>query len=58
VREGIGVGTLRATDAMAAEVAGKFDALVRFAGVKLGRRLGTEIVPPLNRRELAEPAIR
>ncbi len=58
VREAISAGTLRATDAMAAEVAGKFDALVRFAGLKLGRQLGTEIVPALTRRELAEPATR
>jgi len=55
VREAIGAGTLRPTDAMASEVAAKFDALVRFAGLKLGRRLGTEIVPALSRRELAEP---
>jgi hypothetical protein len=58
VREAIGAGTLRGTDAMAAEVASKFDALVRFAGLKLGRQLGTEIVPALTRRELAEPATR
>ncbi|MEU7905179.1 stress response protein [Actinoplanes sp. NPDC049118] len=58
LREAIGAGTLRATDAVAAEVAARFDALVRFAGLKLGRKLGTEIVPALNRRELAEPATR
>jgi hypothetical protein len=58
VREAIGAGTLRATDAMASEIAGKFDALVRFAGLKLGRQLGTEIVPVLTRREIAEPATR
>ena len=58
LREAVGAGTLRATDVMASEVAGRFDALVRFAGLKLGRQLGTEIVPALSRRELAEPAIR
>jgi hypothetical protein len=58
LREAVGAGTLRATDATAAEVAGRFDALVRFAGLKLGRRLGTEIVPALSRRELSEPAVR
>ncbi|WP_250036233.1 stress response protein [Paractinoplanes maris] len=57
-RESIGAGTLRATDAAVADVAGRFDALIRFAGLKLGRRLGTEIVPALTRRELAEPATR
>jgi hypothetical protein len=58
LRESVGAGTLRASDAMAPEIAGRFDALVRFAGLKLGRRLGTEIVPALSRKDLAEPAAR
>ncbi|NMO50911.1 stress response protein [Actinoplanes sp. TBRC 11911] len=58
LREAVSAGTLRAADPKAAEVAGRFDALVRFAGLKLGRQLGTEIVPALSRRELTEPAIR
>lgn len=58
LRESVGAGTLRANDVAAADVAGRFDALVRFAGLKLGRRLGTEIVPALSRRDLAEPASR
>jgi hypothetical protein len=58
LREAVGAGTLRANDPMAAEIAGRFDALVRFAGLKLGRQLGTEIVPALSRKELAEPTVR
>ncbi|GIM89314.1 stress response protein [Paractinoplanes toevensis] len=58
VRDSVGAGTLRAADAAASEIVGRFDALVRFAGLKLGRQLGTEIVPALSRRELAEPAAR
>ncbi len=58
LRDAVGAGTLRATDAMAPAVAGRFDALVRFAGLKLGRQLGTEVIPALSRRELAEPATR
>jgi hypothetical protein len=58
LREAVSAGTLRGTDAVTAEVAGRFDALVRFAGLKLGRQLGTEVIPALNRRELAEPATR
>ncbi|SNY33852.1 stress response protein [Paractinoplanes atraurantiacus] len=58
VRESVNAGTLRAVDPAVAEVAGRFDALVRFAGLKLGRQLGTEIVPALTRRELADPSIR
>ena len=58
VRESVSAGTLRPADAAAVEVAGRFDALVRFAGLKLGRQLGTEILPALARREIAEPAVR
>jgi hypothetical protein len=58
VREAVSAGTLRPADGAAVEVAGRFDALVRFAGLKLGRQLGTEIVPALAKREIAEPAVR
>ncbi|WHT21076.1 hypothetical protein N8J89_08420 [Crossiella sp. CA-258035] len=58
LREAVSAGTLRATDAAAAEVALRFDALLRFAGLQLGRRLGAEVVPALSRRELAEPQLR
>ncbi|GIE95824.1 stress response protein [Paractinoplanes rishiriensis] len=58
LREAVNAGTLRPTDPAAVEIAGRFDALVRFAGLKLGRRLGAEIVPALTRRELAEPVTR
>jgi hypothetical protein len=58
VREAINAGTLRPGDLNAAEVAGRFDALVRFASLKLGRQLGIEVVPALSRRDLAEPAAR
>ncbi|GGJ79078.1 hypothetical protein GCM10010123_06260 [Pilimelia anulata] len=57
LREAAAAGTLR-PDASAAEVAGRFDALVRFAGLRLGRRLGTEVVPSLTKRELTEPTTR
>ena len=58
MREAVAAGTLRPGDAVVPEVAGRFDALVRYAGLKLGRRLGTEVTPSLSRRELAEPAVR
>ena len=35
-----------------------FDALLRFTSLSLCRRLGTEVVPVLSRKELAEPALR
>lgn len=58
LRESVGAGTLRPADAAAPEIAGRFDALVRYAGLRLGRRLGTDVVPALTRKEQAEPLIR
>ncbi|WP_433268249.1 hypothetical protein ACQPZF_03765 [Actinosynnema sp. CS-041913] len=58
LREAIQAGTLRATDKSASEVALRFDALIRFACLQLGRRLGTEVTPALSRKELAEPQLR
>jgi hypothetical protein len=49
---------LRATDANAADTAARFDALLRYASLRLGRHLGTEVTPALSRREMAEPAQR
>ncbi|MEW2593979.1 stress response protein [Micromonospora aurantiaca] len=58
VRDGVSAGTLRAGDGAAAEVAGRFDALIRYACLRLGRQLGTDVTPALSRRDLADPAAR
>jgi hypothetical protein len=58
VREAIERGTLRPGDANATEVASRFDALVRYASLKLGRQLGIEVVPAVSRRDIADPAAR
>ncbi|MET7963508.1 stress response protein [Micromonospora zamorensis] len=58
VREGVSAGTLRAGDSGAAEVAGRFDALIRYACLRLGRQLGTDVTPALSRRDLTDPAAR
>ena len=58
VRESVKAGTLRASDEGISEVAVRFDALLRFASLSLGRQLGTEVTPVLSRKELAEPSIR
>ncbi|TQM81250.1 hypothetical protein FHX81_3613 [Saccharothrix saharensis] len=58
LRESVRTGTLRATDRTAPEVALRFDALMRFACLQLGRRLGAEVTPALTRKELAEPQTR
>lgn len=58
VREAVAAGTLRANDKGAVEVAARFDALIRFACLRLGRQLGTEVTPGLSRQELADPVSR
>jgi len=46
-RDGVVAGTLRPTDAAAAQVAGRFDALIRHACLRLGRALGAKTVSHL-----------
>ncbi|UUZ61496.1 hypothetical protein [Nocardioides sp. B-3] len=58
VRDQVTTGTLRATDKGIAEVVARFDALLRFASLQLGRQLGTEVVPVLSRKEAADPLVR
>lgn len=58
VRDAVASGTLRRTDKGMVPVVSRFDALIRFSSLKLGRRLGTEVVPHLSRRELADPGLR
>jgi hypothetical protein len=58
VREAVAAGTLRPGDKGVVEVVARFDALLRFASLQLGRKLGTEVVPVLSRKELADPAAR
>lgn len=58
VRNAVSAGTLRPTDKGAAEVASRWDQLMRYACLRLGRQLGIEVEPVLSRKELAEPAVR
>ncbi|UJP41462.1 hypothetical protein [Cellulomonas palmilytica] len=58
VRDAVKAGTLRATDKGVKEVSSRFDALLRFACLSLGRQLGTEVTPVLSRKELADPTLR
>jgi hypothetical protein len=58
VRDAVKAGTLRANDPGAAEVASAFDALLRFASLRLGRELGIDVVPVLSRSEVADPSTR
>jgi hypothetical protein len=58
VRDAVAAGTLRPSDKGIAEVVARFDALLRFTSLQLGRQLGREVVPVLSRKELAEPTLR
>lgn len=58
VREAVTAGTLRATDKSIPDVVARFDAMLRFASLHLGRQLGTGVVPVLSRKELADPTVR
>ena len=58
VREAVAAGTLRPADKGAAEVAARFDALIRYASLRLGRTLGAEVVPVVSRKEAADPTVR
>ncbi|MDX6288128.1 MAG: hypothetical protein QOG53_3613 [Frankiales bacterium] len=58
VRDAISAGTVRATDKGVTEVAAKWEQLVRYAGMRLGRQLGIEVLPALSRRDLANPGSR
>ncbi len=58
VRQAVTAGTLRPSDAGATEVATRFDALLRYVGLRLGRQLGTEVTQVRTRKEAADPALR
>ena len=58
VRDAVVAGTLRSNDKGAAEVVSRWDQLMRYACLRLGRQLGVEVQPVLSRKELAEPAAR
>lgn len=58
VREAVTNGVLRAKDDGVAEVVGRFDALLRYASLRLGQRLGTDVTQSLTRKEILEPASR
>lgn len=58
VRQAVGAGTLRANDQQLPEVVAKFDALLRYTALRLGRQLGTEVLHVLSRKEQADPGLR
>ena len=58
VREAVTSGTLRQNDKTAPEIVARFDALLSYASLRLGRQLGTDVLPVLSRKEQADPSLR
>ena len=58
VRESVVNGTAKAADGAVTDVAARWEQLIQYAGMQLGRQLGIEVLPALSRREMAEPGIR
>jgi len=58
VRNAVRAGTLRNSDPGVIEVGGRWDQLIRYTCLRLGRQLGTEVQPVLSRKELTDPSLR
>ena len=58
VRDAVKTGTLRHSDKKAVEVAGKWEELVSFAALRLGRRLGADIQEVLSAKERNDISVR
>lgn len=58
VRQAVTAGTLRASDKTAPEVVARFDALLRYTSLRLGRQLGTDVLHVLSRKEQTDPGLR
>lgn len=58
VREAVAAGTLRRGDAGAADVVARWEQLIRYAGLRLGRQLGIEVELVQRRRDAQDEAAR
>ena len=58
VRESLAAGTLRSSDKGLPDVVSRWEQLLRFAALRLGRELGADVQVVMSRREVAEPALR
>lgn len=58
VRESVVAGTLRLNDRGLSEVVSRWEQLLRFAALRLGRELGAEVDVVLSRKEQADPHLR
>jgi hypothetical protein len=57
-REAVIAGTLRANDKCLPEVVSRWEQLLRFAALRLGRELGRDVQVVLSRKEIADPSTR
>jgi hypothetical protein len=58
VRDATVAGTVRANDKGVLEVASRWDQLLRFAAIRLGRELGADVQVVIARKETADPSAR
>lgn len=58
IREAIVAGTLRSNDKGLAEVVSRWEQLLRFAALRLGRELGADVQVHVTRKESADPSLR
>ncbi len=58
MRRAVAAETLRANDKGLAEVISRWEQLLRFAALRLGRELGADVQVQLSRKEAAEPGLR
>jgi len=58
VRDATIAGTVRANDKGVLEVASRWDQLLRFAAIRLGRELGADVQVVIPRKETADPSAR
>lgn len=58
VRDAVRVGTLSRPDKKAFEIAGKWEELISFAVLRLGRELGANVQEVMSSKERRDPAIR
>jgi hypothetical protein len=58
VRDAVAAGTLRESTRELSQVISRWEQLLRFAALRLGRELGADVQVQLSRREAADPSIR
>lgn len=58
VREALAAGTLRANHKGLPDVVSRWEQLLRFAALRLGRELGAEVQVQVSRSEMADPSLR